>query len=354
MRTSRKYLGFDDRWLMLLGIPLCGLLVELLIFGTHRVSENIIPCSVIGMIYTAVYWVTFRWVLINYHKQYPGYEFTSKRLAYILIRLILVYFIVKFSVGFMLHITLPEHVAFYNENKVSPVISEISELLLAALIFFIYEGIYYFNKSRQIEIEKNKLERITAEQKLSTLKNQVNPHFLFNSLNTLVTMIPEEPDLAINFVQKLSKTYRNILELRDEKLITIGSELLALDSYIYLLKTRFHGKIHIYNNIPSEVNDHFILPLSLQILIENAVKHNITSSSKPLKIELYLDNDNIVVRNNLQKKNQTYNSTKMGLENIRSRYKLLADKNIIVQKDDNHFTIHLPIIKNTLHANTDS
>ena len=160
-------------------------------------------------------------------------------------------------------------------------------------------------------------------------------------------MIPEEPNRAIEFVQKLSRTYRNILEVRDEKLIPVEQELAALDSYIYLLKTRFQGKIQIYNHLDKHVMNKFILPLSLQILLENAVKHNITSKSKPLKIGISEENGYIVVQNNLQKKEQLYNSTKMGLANIRSRYKLLVGQEIIVDESPETFTVKLPIIENS-------
>lgn len=348
MIKAEKYLGFDDRWLILSGIPLITILVNVLILGVDGFTEHWRVCLPIGFINTTGFWFGFRYVLIKYHKRYSGYTFDSKRLFFVISRMGLMYIIVDSLAHFIINNCITKH----DYLKKHYIETDVVALTMIALAFFLYEGIYYFNRSRMIEIEKNKLEKITAEQKLSTLKNQVNPHFLFNSLNTLVTMIPEEPELAINFVQKLSKTYRNILELRDEKLIPLEEELKALDSYIYLLKTRFQAKIQIFNTIPETEQDHFILPLSLQILIENAVKHNITSASKPLKIELFVEDEQIVVRNNLQKKNQKYNSTKMGLANIRSRYKLLAEKEIKVEESETYFTVKLPFIKNTFHEST--
>jgi len=352
-KRAKKYLGFDDRWLILTGIPVITVVITTLIFGTEMFKNELIPCLSIAAIFTIAYWLTFRELIIQYHKRFSDYTFNKKRLLYVISRFSFAYIGVKFGVGYIINYFHPEHVSFYDNNKLGYLNSEISELMMIALVFFIYEGIYYFNKSRLIEIEKNKLEKITAEQRLDTLKNQVNPHFLFNSLNTVVTMIPEEPELAITFIQKLSKTYRNILEFRNEKLITIKQELSALDSYIYLLKTRFQGKIHIYNSIHEKHLQQFILPISLQILIENAVKHNITSKAKPLKIELSSNETHIIVKNNLQRKTQKYNSTKLGLANISSRYKLLAHKEIEVIEDDHFFCVKLPIIKNILHENTD-
>jgi len=281
---------------------------------------------------------------ILYHKTFTGYDFTTKRLAFVIIGMGMGYIIIKFVVESIVHKYFPIQTQLYHEREVS---AQVITIIMIMLIFFIYEGIYYLNKSRNTEIEKNKLEKVSAEQKLSTLKNQVNPHFLFNSLNTLVTMIPEEPKLAIEFVQKLSTTYRNILELRDEKLIPLRQELKSLDSYIYLLKTRFQGKIQIYNHLDAHLSDKFILPLSLQILIENAVKHNITSKKKPLRIGISEEDGYIVVKNNLQKKDQQYNSTKMGLANIQSRYRLLINAEIIIEESEDSFTVKLPIIENT-------
>ncbi len=346
---AEKYLGFQDRWLMIGGVPFIAVIVSLMTFGGDFFSENGLPCFLIGLLFTLSYWVVTRQIIIEYHKRYPNYEWSVKRIGFVLFWCIIMYFSVKFIVGTFVHYIFSD---FTEIAHSSATLEFLTTGVIIAMMFFLYEGIYYFNKSRIIEIEKNKLERITAEQKLSTLKNQVNPHFLFNSLNTLVTIIPEEPNLAINFVQQLSKSYRSILEHRDEKLITIRNEIDSLESYIFLLKTRFQGKIQIHNGIDEEIKEHFILPLSLQILIENAVKHNITSKTKPLKIEIINNADYVIVSNNLQKKNQTYNSTKLGLANIKSRYELLTNKEIKVNEGADTFTVYLPIITNLDYENT--
>ncbi len=344
MKGTKDIYGFDDTWLVLLGIPFVSVYATIMIFGVDGLMNSKGSCLAACLMFTAGYWLGFRYIQKNYHKKYPGYEFTTARLIYIGSRMLLMFIAIKVIVGYLVHSLLPDHTNFWRGGE-EGIETTLISILLISLFFFVYEGIYYLNRSKSIELEKKQLEQITAEQKLSTLKNQVNPHFLFNSLNTLVTIIPEEPDLAIEFVQQMSKTYRNILEYRDEKLVTIEQELTALDSYIYLLKTRFQGKIHIYNTIDKEQYDNFILPLSLQILIENAVKHNITSQTKPLKIELTSSDTHIHVKNNLQKKNQQYNSTKMGLANIKSRYNLLVDKEIIIQETEEEFIVSLPIIK---------
>lgn len=343
MSEAIKYLGFNDRWLMILGIPIISAIITIINFSEQAFGSEALVCFSIGLIYTSVFWVSARYFLIKYHKRYDHYIFTIWRLVFVVFWVAVIYLAIKIFVSLIILMLFDNWKTLIFSD---PLRQNLTSVTLIFGTFFLYEGIYYFNKSRLIEIEKNKLEKVTAEQKLSTLKNQVNPHFLFNSLNTLVTIIPEEPELAIKFVQELSKSYRKILEVRDEKLITLKTELDSLESYMYLLKTRFQGKILFENTLAADVLNQFILPLSLQILIENAVKHNITSTSKPLKIKIYNEDDFVVVENNLQKKDQIFSTTKLGLANIKSRYQLLINKNIFIVESKDSFKVKLPIIKN--------
>jgi len=328
-----------------MAVPTITIIITIMIFGTDFLFESPISCVPICFFFTLAYWFSMRQLIIEYHKRFANYTFNFKRLAFVSFWLVVIYFGVKLIVGQLVYL-------FHKLPHPNPTAENISTALMLLLMFFLYEGIYYFNKSRLIEIEKNKLEKFSAEQKLDTLRSQVNPHFLFNSLNTLLTIIPEEPKLAVKFVQELSKSYRSILEVRDEKLITIDMELNSLQSYIYLLETRFTGKINITDKIDADIKHHFIIPLSLQLLIENAVKHNITSTAKPLHIELMNNEEHIIVKNNLQKKDQQYSSTKLGLANIKSRYKLLADAEIEIIENTAFFMVKLPIIKNREHEST--
>lgn len=331
-----------------MGIPIITVIVSLMIVGVDVFISQPVTILLGCGAHVLCYWLIIRYILIQYHKRYRDYKFNANRIFYILSRISICYIVVKLILGFFMAKWFPECHELFIKNEVS---EYISPAIMIAMMFFVYEGIYYLNKSRNIEIEKNLLQKITAQHQLNTLRNQVNPHFLFNSLNTLVSIIPEEPNMAIKFVQEMSRTYRNILEVRDEKLITIEQELKALESYIYLLKTRFTGKVHILNAIDASEKNHFILPLSLQILIENAVKHNITSKKNPLKIELLNKDNYIIVKNNLQRKDQQYSSTKLGLKNIESRYSLLAEKNIIIEETETEFIVKLPIIQNNEDTN---
>ncbi len=184
------------------------------------------------------------------------------------------------------------------------------------------------------------------QSQLDTLRNQVNPHFLFNSLNTLSSIIHDEPDLAVDFVQKLSKVYRYILEIREKDLIQLEDELKCIEAYKFLLKIRFGDNFSYEHNIEKENLKLFLAPLSLQILMENAIKHNIISKKKPLKIKLSMTEEgDLLVQNNLQKKQLAVSSTKMGLQNIKSRYQMLTRKEVQVWEDENSFNVIIPLIR---------
>ena len=178
------------------------------------------------------------------------------------------------------------------------------------------------------------------------LKNQVNPHFLFNSLNTLSGLVEQKPELATEFIKKLSDIYRYVLEQSDKELVSIHNEMKFVEDYIFLSKMRF-GKSLIFNSELSSGNNILIVPLGLQMLIENAIKHNIISDKKPLKIEIVIEEGFIIVKNNIQKKN-TISSDKepLGMENLKKRYEYLSNVPVEVIESDNTFIVKLPIIQN--------
>jgi two-component system, LytTR family, sensor kinase len=190
------------------------------------------------------------------------------------------------------------------------------------------------------------LKRESLKAQLDALRTQVNPHFLFNNLNTLSSVIPEDPKRAVDFVLQLAKVYRHILEVKDEQTIQLKDELDVMKAYAFLLQTRFGTNLDINIDVPEEKLQRKVVPLSLQILMENAIKHNIVSCDKPLKIEVFAQNGKLVVSNNLQKKNQVNESTGIGLDNIRNRYRLLSEKQVEVTESNGNFTVSIPLIEN--------
>jgi two-component system LytT family sensor kinase len=177
-----------------------------------------------------------------------------------------------------------------------------------------------------------------------TLRNQVNPHFLFNSLNTLSSLIATQPDDAENFINKLSSIYRYILENSSKDRVPLLTELAFITDYFELHKVRDHGKIVLNVDTPgaSEFN---ILPVSLQILIENAIKHNMATRENPLNISIYIENDNVVVKNNLQKMSAQLKSTQIGLKNLAERVRLISGRELFIDEAGNFFIVKIPLLK---------
>jgi LytS/YehU family sensor histidine kinase len=222
--------------------------------------------------------------------------------------------------------------------------SNSAAIFCTIMIIAVYESIYFMHELRHSVEETETLKRESLAAQLNALRTQVNPHFLFNNLNTLSSLIPENPKHAVDFVQQLSKVYRHILEVKDENSILLKDELEVLNAYAFLLKTRFDKNLQVTINIPPEKLLNKIVPLSLQILMENAIKHNIVSSDKPLHIDVFTENGSLVVSNNLQIKKQVNESTGIGLDNIRNRYKLISEKPVKVTESETNFTVSIPLI----------
>lgn len=221
----------------------------------------------------------------------------------------------------------------------------VGSLIYSGIIIILFESFYYMHQLNKAEQREEQLKRQNVESQMEILKNQVKPHFLFNSLNTVISIIPDEPDKAIDYVQRLSKVYRYILEIKDRKLIPIHEELSCIKDYVFMLKIRFEENLVFDLDEKALNTNQHVVPLSLQLLVENAIKHNIISNKKPLKISIHKGkNGSLLVSNNLQPKLQKMPSTGTGLSNIKERYQLLTDKQVdIIQTQDN-FTVSIPLI----------
>jgi hypothetical protein len=194
------------------------------------------------------------------------------------------------------------------------------------------------------KVKEHKIIAGTASAQFDALKNQLDPHFLFNSLNVLTSLIDENPDAAQNFTTSLSKVYRYVLEQKNKELVSVDEELNFARIYVRLLKMRFEDSIDF--EIPEKAlnPDAKVVPLSLQLLLENAVKHNIVNSSNPLKIRIYENGGNLVVENILQPKEVLKKSSGVGLTNITQRYSLLTDRKVNINKTASHFTVEIPML----------
>lgn len=217
--------------------------------------------------------------------------------------------------------------------------------ILISLTFYMFIHLLYQNYHNQqvsIALERSKMDNLGAQYEL--LRQQVNPHFLFNSLNTLKYMVESHDKHSVDFILKLSDFYRFTLESRKADLIRLSEELKILESYTFLLKARFEEGMEIDIDVPQSWLDSQIPPFTLQLLIENAIKHNIVSLDKPLRIRIFTENDQLVIENNLQLKRFPEASTGLGLDNISQRYLHLANQSIQIIPTEQNFTVKLPRI----------
>jgi len=213
-----------------------------------------------------------------------------------------------------------------------------SIIFIALLIYFI---IYLREKSLK---KRDAIEREKIMFQFQTLKCQVNPHFLFNSFSTLISIIDEDKEVAIEYVEKLSQFFRNILEYREIDIIPLSEELKLIDTYYYLQKKRYDQNFQLEISIIEKTHLSFIPPMVLQMLVENALKHNVISAEKPLTVTISADDKYIVVANNLQPKKDKEPSTGIGITNIRNRYALLGFGDIQIEVTTDRFTVQLPLI----------
>lgn len=224
----------------------------------------------------------------------------------------------------------------------------VKALMLTALDM-IFVSVYYTTYltrywKKSIEVNEE-LKRENLLAKYEALKKQVNPHFLFNSLNTLSGVVEQKPELGTSFIKKLSDIYRYVLEQSDKELVAINDELKFVDDYIFLSKMRFGDALVFTSALPSNA-DLQMVPLGLQMLVENAIKHNIISDDKPLSIEIELEENFIVVSNNIQKKKTIVADKKpQGLENLKKRFAYLTEKSIQIIESESEFIVKLPLIE---------
>ena len=197
-------------------------------------------------------------------------------------------------------------------------------------------------KNSLVEIEKYRAESLQAQ--LQNLKNQINPHFLFNNLSVLSSLVYKDQDKAVEFISQLSKVYRYLLDNQNSELVTVDKELVFIRSYVFLLQIRFGKNLNISTHIRNDDLQKRIPPMALQILIENAIKHNELSSDRPLQIDILTEGEKLVVSNNLQLRSQHEPGSQTGLQNIRARYRFFTESIVEVIQDEGAFTVKIPLL----------
>ena len=217
---------------------------------------------------------------------------------------------------------------------------------LANLLFHLINAIFfYFKEYKTTWMEAEELKMMTAQAELQLVKSQVNPHFLFNNLNVLSALVMKNNSEANQFIEAFSKVYRYILNNHEKELVDIETEIEHTRPYIFLLQKRFPDGLIIRMNIPENYHRLYVIPASMQMLIENAVKHNVVSRNKPLYIDVHANgNNSIVVTNNMQSRKPDEASTGIGLSNIIKRYLLVSGREVSIEKTTDTFAVTIPLI----------
>ena len=353
--ASRK-VKLNDRWFRFIGIPLLAYMSHVIFYNENHGAANdgftALQVFLISVVEALVLWEANRLVLIFCRSRYPELSQSWNRIISQFIGCLLVTILIRYATIWFYDQTLFWGYMFPPEGYLYSIFVG---LLYVTIVAGIYEGLYYFHKWKQLFSETEALKRENLQTQLDSLKTQINPHFLFNNLSSLSSLIMEDQGKAVTFVNELSSVYRYLLHANETNLTTVEKELAFLEDYFHLLKTRFGEGINLEINIGENYYSYLLPPLTLQLLVENAVKHNTVLPQKPLTIRLYIDeHDNLVVVNNLQKKNSVIFSNKLGLRTIISKYSLMNQGAVVVKESATDFQVSLPLIKNNIYETADS
>lgn len=325
-----------------IGILIVGGLVPLvisLIMGLE--GMDIVKQVLMVLINTTLLWLGCRRIVMYVCRHYPWQDAPVKHLSVELFLIGTYTFVVTGLFWVFIQVTEfqpPGEIVFWKEYA--------GTTLVSVIISLMHEAVFIYRQWKENLLRAEKLEKENIASKYETLKNQVNPHFLFNSFNTLFSLIEEDKNTALQYLGSLSSFYRQILQSTEKTVITIEEELAMINVYDDLQKPRIGNGFKLKISIPSTYLNTLIPPLTLQMLVENALKHNTASAKNPLLIDIEITgNEYLTVRNNLQKRSGKQEGTGMGLQNIISRYSLISQKEVMVNNSGFHFTVAVPVIK---------
>lgn len=322
------------------------LIIGIIIYFTGNdieFDQGLLETFIYNQIYSVVLYMSNAYLFNSLISKYKGEVFKLKNMVYAAFFSFLISFLAIFLLRLVTKVVIYEQtfkMFFANESVMNYWFSLTISITVTAIFYIAY----YQNHKQENKVKEQKVIAGTASAKFDALKNQLDPHFLFNSLNVLTSLIDENPQSAQKFTTSLSKVYRYVLEQKNKDLVTVDEELRFAKTYMSLLKMRFEDSIVF--DIPEQAQnpEAKVVPLALQLLLENAVKHNIVTSSKPLHIKIYEDQGHLVVQNNLQTKQVVKKSSGVGLNNITQRYQLLTNKKVSITADKKYFKVAIPML----------
>ncbi|MHC5354960.1 sensor histidine kinase [Myroides sp. LJL115] len=321
-------------------------------------EQELLETLILLLLYCTVITEVSLWLSRVLNNWIPWDRWAGLRAIVQLISLIVIIFIVYFLLNllYLVCMPLPANATFSLDLKIDLWQSLIISINTGIFISAVHTGYFLIKNWRtsmmdaaELRIKTEKLERIASQAELESLKMQLDPHFLFNNFSTLSELVIEDQNLAAKFLEHLSLVYRYMLSNVRKNVVSLEEELSFVDSYFYLIKERMGSKVILKVDISDKVAEQFyIAPIALQLLVENAVKHNKASKEIPLIIEIFIQDNGVVVRNNIRELAAILPSPKVGLQNIIDRYRLLSEINVVIQKDADYFSVWLPLLDNAI------
>lgn len=322
---------------------LFSFLIRFASFGTTIFNNNLYIFFLYCMLYSVVLYIVNASLFVYLDKVFKDSRFSNKRIFIGFVSSFVVSIFVVFLLRVFTNVVIERRsiLSFLANEEAS---TYIENAVIAFIILLGFHALHFYKAYQENKVIQQKIIAGTANAKFESLKNQIDPHFLFNSLNVLSSLIEENPDNAQRFTTSLSKIYRYVLEQKDKELVSVEDELSFAKTYMNLLKMRFENSL--FYELPTEnINpDAKVVPLSLQLLLENTVKHNVVSEQKPLHIRIFVDKDYLVIQNDLQKKEVLQDRQGVGLQNIVNRYGIITDRKVMIQQDEKNFSVKIPIL----------
>lgn len=341
-----------DRKLRLYGPLVLNIFLLLFFYSKYyQVPEKFLSCLLSSSFYSFLAWESSRFLSIVAGRMIPGIYRDNRWLRFVFFLALPVTLLIT-SVNHLFRLLI----GFFTEFKLLDFLFiEGMTIIITAVIIGLYERIYFLRQWKRIQAEAENLRKINSNSQLKMLEDQLKPHFLFNSLNTLQSLIMLSPEKAEEFVEEMSSVYRYLLRKNRKELTTLNEEINFLESYILMIRTRFEESFSIEFDIRKDDRYKLLPPFVLQLLVENAIKHNILSKQQPLLVSVRSGNHHsIIVSNNLQRKNTKERSEKTGLTNLIERYKLLGEEHRLhIIEEEYQFKVIIPLLSSDIFSDVD-
>lgn len=315
-----------------------GFAVRFSKFGELTVQQNI-NLHLLSILLITFSWESLRYVNEILNKVYPFERNVTTR--------IVVQLLIGACIGLLVRIFIyyfGEPLLPFKIDSLFAAVTWVVYVVFPSLINLGFFSHYFLIHWRDSQLHNERLEKEKAHVQFENLKNQLNPHFLFNALTSLNSLIMENQVLASQFVQQLSKVYRYLLQNKEKSFVSLKTELDFIQYYVSLLQTRFQQALTIKVEIAATAEDLNIVPVTIQLLIENAIKHNILDHERPLHIDIFTSGEYLVVSNNLQRRSHVETSNKQGLENMKSLYGFLTDRPVVIEENEERFSVKVPLV----------